>query len=319
MGIFFKTSNLNKGDKMKATFFKKGFNMFVWFLVLGFSLLPVPRNTWAQTGEADIQPALSEGTPPLGETLSEEDLLKGPIKPTAQQSASPDGVATTQAQGQAAIPAEGTSITQPQELLAPQEGLGAGQEDQALQPLGEGQASLDQQATGEENLPRGTQPAGSEILAQEGQPVGEEQAPMVDQQAASQEIPQGEDQALSTQEVQPSSEQATAEPALDPNKEVISMSKGELDHLQEVIAKVDDPALKAEMLRVAAQDVQFVVTDTAQADNENNKPAVDIAMAEGKTDALQQLDTNAPALLQGGVSQQTISALKEAIGSGEIG
>lgn len=246
---------------MKATFLKKSFKMFVWFLVLGFSLLPVPANTWAQTVDAETEAAISEETPLLDETFVEEDLLKAPMKSTAQQPTSPDGTPTTQAQGPAS-PAEGTPVTQPQE------GLGIGQEGQALQPLGEGEA------------------------------------PTLDQQV------------LGTQEV-PASERVATEPAFDPNKEVISMSKEELDHLQEAIAQVDDPALKAEMLSVAAQDVQFMITDSVQADNENNTPAVDIATPEGQTDALQKLDTNAPALMQGGVSQQTIAALKEAIGSGD--
>lgn len=109
-------------------------------------------------------------------------------------------------------------------------------------------------------------------------------------------------------------------PAIDPNKELVEMSQTELDQLQEQIAQIDDPALKAEMLGVVAEDLQIVVVESGpgQENNAGNEqPVIDITTPEGQTQALQQLDQNAPVLMQNGANQQTLSALKEAIGTGD--
>lgn len=120
--------------------------------------------------------------------------------------------------------------------------------------------------------------------------------------------------------------QASAEPMeqnetsleIDPGKELIEISKEELDQLQEEIAKTDDPALKAEMLSVVAQEMQIVVTDAGTRNSESDGPArIDITTPEGQTQAIQQLESNAAMLTQNGVNQQAISALKDAITSGD--
>ncbi len=323
---------------MKKFSLIKHFKIFICFLVISFSALPIPQNTFAQlTGEVPALTPLpgsldtksfSQGKELNEQDLSVEDLLKAQQSKASQQQASnQEGTVSTQPQNESST-VQGDAVKQ--ETTVSQDQAPTGEISGDEKALSEGQSlpSLEESASEGDAL-KISQPQASaegekssqsqeDLSNKEGTSAQSDDALQPETTVSQDQSYQGESSAavLNTDSEQPEAQSLQ----VDPNKEIVEMSATELDQLQEKIAQIDDPALKSEMLGVVAQEMQIVVVNEATDQNKTNgsdRAKIDITSEEGKNQALQQLDNNAATLMQNGVNQQTVSALKEAIASGD--
>ena len=251
----------------------------------------VPKEEGDQQGQLLPQgvPATQEEEAP---SLSEQKVGEGPLTdPQSLKDLTEQPGETDETLSEAGQPAPG-ELSEGALQETPLDTAGPVLEDQTAENLGE--EVKGELTEGETNLPEG------ESKLAEGALTTPTESPL--------------------QEVQGSDDKVQQEqPQVDPNKELIVMSKEELDKLEEDIAKIDDATLKAEMLGAVQQEMQIVVSNPETQNNKenNNQPKIDLSSEDGKQQALQQLDANANTLLQNGANQQTLSALKEAINTGD--